>query len=253
MAQPVDYNLTQKLKLIFDTQYKDDFILGKRTTKDLMPEIYKTLNSYFDAEFMEKIDIDYYDNQKLLTDLRANLNKWNMGRNFHQTNELTNVMGVLRGDDLTKYFETVNQKYFQTWLDTEIRTMRNSVLNINAWHSFPADAKLQYSTAGDYRVRDEHIALDGMVLPKSDPRWSYLAPPPSSTPWNCRCRLIPVWENVTSTNVQERVERMAQDQNKSLKEIKSGSNAAFSGQLFAENARYIKDTPDWVYTKLKNV
>lgn len=43
---------------------------------------------------------------------------------------------------------------------------------------------LQYLTMEDDRVRDSHAALDGIVLPKSDPFWEKHYPP---WEWNCRC------------------------------------------------------------------
>lgn len=43
---------------------------------------------------------------------------------------------------------------------------------------------LQYVTAGDSRVRPEHAAWDGKVLPVDDPWWDTHYPPNG---WNCRC------------------------------------------------------------------
>ena len=48
---------------------------------------------------------------------------------------------------------------------------------------------LQYRTAGDDRVREEHAALDGITLPPSDPFWDSYLPPNG---WNCRCTTVQV-------------------------------------------------------------
>ena len=48
---------------------------------------------------------------------------------------------------------------------------------------------LQYRTAGDDRVREEHAALDGTTLPPSDPFWDSYLPPNG---WNCRCTTVQV-------------------------------------------------------------
>lgn len=42
----------------------------------------------------------------------------------------------------------------------------------------------EYVTAGDDRVRLSHEALDGVRLPKEDPRWDTIMPPNG---YNCRC------------------------------------------------------------------
>ncbi|HUV66987.1 MAG TPA: phage minor head protein [Sedimentisphaerales bacterium] len=49
----------------------------------------------------------------------------------------------------------------------------------------------EYSTAGDDRVRLEHAALEGIVLPKDDPQWASIAPPNG---WSCRCTLMEVYD-----------------------------------------------------------
>jgi SPP1 gp7 family putative phage head morphogenesis protein len=43
---------------------------------------------------------------------------------------------------------------------------------------------MQYNTAGDSRVRQAHIELDGVVRPVDDPFWDYWYPPNG---WGCRC------------------------------------------------------------------
>jgi len=48
----------------------------------------------------------------------------------------------------------------------------------------------EYVTVGDDRVRPNHAAMDGMRLPKDDPRWSELWPPNG---YNCRCSTIEVF------------------------------------------------------------
>lgn len=48
----------------------------------------------------------------------------------------------------------------------------------------------EYVTVGDDRVRPTHAGLDGVKLPKDDPRWSEITPPNG---YNCRCSLIEVF------------------------------------------------------------
>ena len=46
---------------------------------------------------------------------------------------------------------------------------------------------LKYVTCHDDRVRPEHAALDGIILPRSDPFWSSHYPP---WDWGCRCLAV---------------------------------------------------------------
>lgn len=49
----------------------------------------------------------------------------------------------------------------------------------------------KYVTVGDERVRPEHAVLEGITLPKDDPRWNEIFPPNG---WACRCQAIPIFE-----------------------------------------------------------
>jgi len=48
-----------------------------------------------------------------------------------------------------------------------------------------------YTAVGDDRTRPNHAALDGVTLPKDDPRWNRIFPPNG---YNCRCQAIEVFE-----------------------------------------------------------
>lgn len=48
---------------------------------------------------------------------------------------------------------------------------------------------LQYLATEDDRVRDSHLALNGLILPKDDPFWDTHMPP---WEWGCRCRVRPI-------------------------------------------------------------
>lgn len=48
----------------------------------------------------------------------------------------------------------------------------------------------EYITVGDDRVRDDHAGMDGMRLPKDDPRWASMWPPNG---YQCRCSVLPIF------------------------------------------------------------
>ena len=86
-----------------------------------------------------------------------------------------------------KLYNTYNKLY----LRAEVQQANNAALSAERWHSFSDDSKymLQYRTAEDERVRDDHAILNGITLPKSDPFWSEFYPPNG---WGCRCLAVEV-------------------------------------------------------------
>lgn len=59
----------------------------------------------------------------------------------------------------------------------------------------------KYVTVGDDRVRPSHAALEGLTRPKDDPFWQRNRPPNG---WNCRCTLIPIFEERKPTAIPKR-------------------------------------------------
>lgn len=82
-------------------------------------------------------------------------------------------------------------------LEAIFRTQTQLAYSAGRWNA-DKDADIQeilwgykYVTVGDDRVREEHAALEGMTLPKDDPRWLTMFPPNG---WACRCQAIPIFE-----------------------------------------------------------
>ena len=61
----------------------------------------------------------------------------------------------------------------------------------------------KYVTIGDDRVRDSHIALDGITLPKDDPWWLVNSPPNG---WACRCQKLVITKSRRQVQPPESVE-----------------------------------------------
>lgn len=56
----------------------------------------------------------------------------------------------------------------------------------------------EYSTVGDDRVRPTHAGLDGLRLPKEDPRWRSLMPPNG---FACRCTALRIFSGEAAAKV----------------------------------------------------
>src|SRR5574344_825552 len=116
---------------------------------------------------------------------------------FHEAGE---IAANLKGDDggfkpfstFLKETKRIDETYNKHYLRAEYNFATRSTLSAVKWKEFEKDGDrylLQYRTAGDYRVRDEHAALHNTTLPPSDPFWSSYYPPNG---WNCRCTAVQV-------------------------------------------------------------
>ncbi len=92
---------------------------------------------------------------------------------------------------LSNEFSKLNSAYNKNYLEAEYEFAVGSSQMAAQWEGFSDSDRyeLQYRTAGDNRVRDEHAALNNITLPKSDPFWSSYTPPNG---WNCRCTTVEV-------------------------------------------------------------
>lgn len=116
---------------------------------------------------------------------------------FHTLREVGLSLVTDSGD--IKPFETfrrdvekVNNQYNHNYLYAEYNHAVSASQAAAKWQRFEADGDrydLQYRTAGDELVREDHRALDKITLPPSDPFWDMYTPPNG---WNCRCNYVQV-------------------------------------------------------------
>jgi len=95
-------------------------------------------------------------------------------------------------ETFAKDVDQVHDSYNRNYLYAEYNHAVHASQMAVKWHDFEADGDnydLQYRTAGDDRVREEHAALHNTTLPPSDPFWTKYLPPNG---WNCRCTAVQV-------------------------------------------------------------
>lgn len=91
-------------------------------------------------------------------------------------------------DELTPYLGDGAERRAELLL----RTHAFQAFQASNWQVAQADedtTHLQYLATEDDRVRDSHLALNGLILPKNDPFWEKHFPP---WDWGCRCRVRPM-------------------------------------------------------------
>lgn len=83
-------------------------------------------------------------------------------------------------------YEGVCEKYNLMYADTENEQVLYAAGIAGWWINQSSGTLITYMTQGDERVRDTHLALEGLTYPKSDFP-SDLIPP---IEWGCRCYLL---------------------------------------------------------------
>lgn len=87
---------------------------------------------------------------------------------------------------------SIHEKYNRNYLRGEYNFAVASAQMAANWKEVEAGKNrydLQYRTAGDYRVRRTHKALQDITLPADDPFWDKYYPPNG---WSCRCTTVEV-------------------------------------------------------------
>jgi len=135
--------------------------------------------------------------EELVSTLKKNVFLFSGFKTHH---ELTEASRMLQSDDggfksFDKFYEdvkTIDATYNRNYLQAEYNFATASTQMAVKWKEWEKNADrydLQYRTANDNRVREEHAALDGITLPMSDPFWNEYFPPNG---WNCRCTTVRV-------------------------------------------------------------
>jgi SPP1 gp7 family putative phage head morphogenesis protein len=119
---------------------------------------------------------------------------------FKTDKALTEVSQLLIGKDggfkpfkdFLNDVQKIDQVYNKNYLNAEYNLAVQSVQMALKWKEFVKDGDnydLQYRTAFDEKVREEHRPLHAITLPVSDPFWRKYFPPNG---WGCRCTVVQV-------------------------------------------------------------
>ncbi len=165
--------------------------LSTPQARQLIAETYKQLNTAIAAgiphEVPETVRYALQNNAFIFSGFKA----------FHTLREVGLSLTTDKGD--IKPFETfrrdveaVNNRYNHNYLYAEYHHAVGASLMASRWQQIQKDGDrydLQYRTAQDDRVREDHAILHGTTLPPSDPFWSLYLPPNG---WRCRCTAVQV-------------------------------------------------------------
>ena len=160
--------------------------------------------------------------------------------------------------DFRKRAEKITDTFNKTWQQTEYQTAVNCAENASTYRRLKGKTKVfpywQYRTAGDDKVREEHAALDGLILRHDDPLSERIYPPNG---WKCRCYVVPKMAaevNVSEQSQHEIAERYMETADWKNAEAQHWNiNRAKQGLVFDVNQMYIRKFPNNAATYMDKV
>lgn len=128
----------------------------------------------------------------LLTRVQNNIFAFSGAKTYAEMQELRDAVyengKLLSPGDFRRRARQINARYNIHYLDTERQQVITAGTQGSRWIDFEETADthpyLEYVTARDEHVREEHRRLEGLIYPIDDPFWESYYPPNG---WRCRC------------------------------------------------------------------
>lgn len=157
---------------------------------------------------------------ELLNRVQNNLFSFSAAKSYAEAGEIRDSVydpktGKIRSrNDFRRACRKIDARYNGRYLDTERNMVVTAGTQGSRWIDFENSADthpyLEYVTARDAKVREEHRALDGVILPIDAPFWQQYYPPNG---WNCRCSV----QKRTEREYDRLKKRMERDENERWK------------------------------------
>lgn len=166
-------------------------------------------------------------------------------KTFHAMREiglsLVNDKGEIKSySDFQADVLKLNAKYNTNYLYAEYKHAVGTCQMAARWADLEKDGDrylLQYRTAQDDRVRDDHALMDGITLPPSDPFWDKYYPPNG---WGCRCTAVQVRRGKYPQSDPVAAMRLGDNSTEAAKQQIFRFNAGKTMQLFPPKHPYFK-------------
>ncbi len=185
-----------------------------------------------------------------ITAMEQNLFHFSAAKTLAEIQQLNTAFRSAKSyDEFSRKAEAVCNAFNVRWQRTEYETAVLCAEAASNYARLSSKVKLypywRYVTVGDDRVRDEHRALNGVVLPANDPTWDKIYPPNG---WKCRCRVAPVLRHeVTADEIAASREAVAQYMDTADWRMAVaqgwGCNRAKRSEIFTADQMYIRKFP----------
>lgn len=206
----------------------------RRVTTVLKEAIIREIGDPTDAALFE-------ETRQLSDNLIKSANRFVAHKQYQQVKLFEKLRGEITDLDAfkaegRKLFSQFNETFLEAEYDTVISASQsafNYAQQLEIAQDFPL---LEYRTLRDNRVRPEHVALDGIVLPVNHSFWRRYTPPNG---WNCRCFTVSVVDD--DRQITELTEDLIKQVRDETPEV-FRNNPALTGKLFADSHPYFDVT-----------
>jgi len=159
------------------------------------PEPLALMNATHDVLAEELGRLERSIPEEMARSLDKNIFLFSGFKTYHEMNDASRLLkdedgGFKSFDRFLQDVKAIDASYNQNWLYAEYNFATASTQMAAKWADIERDGDeydLQYRTALDGLVREEHAALEGITLPPSDKFWNEYYPPNG---WNCRCTAV---------------------------------------------------------------
>lgn len=215
-------------------------------SNDLLTGIYTVFNHR-----INNVDHDYSTtDDAFVTALEQNIYHFSASKTLAEVRQLNQAMRDAKTyDDFRKRADKVCDTFNTRWQKTEYDTAILAAESASNYRRLSQKVNLfpywKYVTVGDDRVRPDHAALNGVVLPHKDARWDKIWPP---NDWNCRCRVAGVMSHEVTTELLEESKSAVDNFMDSAEWAKAKAqhwdvNRGKRSEIFTANQMYIKKFP----------
>lgn len=202
---------------------------------------------------LKNADINYDYKQQddaFITALEQNVFHFSAAKTLAELQALQDALRSSKNySDFSKKAKGICHTFNGRWQKTEYDTAVLTAEAASTYRRLMGKNELfpywKYVTVGDNKVREEHRALDGAVIPFNDKRWDKIYPPNG---WNCRCYVVAMMKHEVTSEMVEASRRRVDDyfQTTDWKMASQqgwGVNRAKRAEIFTANQMYIKKFP----------
>ena len=170
---------------------KRGYEIDDKPVKDLINETYRVLSEGVNSAITEEVPAE------LTQSLLNNTYIFSGFKTYHEMRQASALLRSSTGGfksfeqfyrDVKKIDNTYNRSYLAAEYEFAVQSTQMAV-KWKDWEEMGDRYMLQYRTAGDERVREEHAALNNTTLPMDDKFWDSYLPPLG---WRCRCTVVQV-------------------------------------------------------------
>lgn len=250
-----------------DDSLTDRIIRHAVQNKQFMPELFEFISTdlltALEKKTISNIDLGFqygYQSDAFRTAQELNIFHFSAAKDIAEIQKLNEL--YRESKSFEQFHRAASEQvdvFNKTWQKTEwqIATLMNE--SSQNYHRLKNKTRIfpnwKYVTVNDGKVREEHQALHGLVLPADDPLWDQIWPPNG---WKCRCRVAAVmageYDSKFINESRERVNAYFDTNDWEVaKKSGFGVNRAASPNIFNENQMYIRKFPNQASKLLKDI